>query len=88
MLKKLVVIVAATANLAACAPTLAEQPATASAADQPTCESQPANASGAWVIEGFGGKGDPQLMMTEQRPIVRCARGLPVARTATLAPLQ
>ncbi len=88
MWKKLIVIVAVATNLAACAPTLTEQPATASTVDQPTCESQPAAVSGAWVIEGFGGKGDPQLMVTEQRPIVRCAQGLPVARTATLAPLR
>ncbi|RLB59885.1 MAG: hypothetical protein DRI90_14865 [Deltaproteobacteria bacterium] len=89
MWKTLIVMLAAATNLAACAPTLSEQPATASAADtMATCPSQSTNLPGAWVIEGFGGKGDPQLMITEQQPIVRCAQGLPVARTATLAPLQ
>lgn len=89
MWKKLIVIAAAASNLVACAPTanLSAQPATARAADPPTCQSQPAAVPGAYVVEGFGGKGDPQLMISEQRPIVRCERGTPAAHGATLGPL-
>jgi len=89
MWKKIAVVAAIASNLVACAPTasLSEQPATASAVDPPTCQSEPAAVPGAYVVEGFGGKGDPQLMVTELRPIVRCDRGLPAARAATLAPI-
>ncbi len=89
MWNKLIVITAVAANLVACAPTasLSERPATASIVELPTCEIQPAAVPGAYVVEGFGGKGDPQLMISEQRPIVRCERGAPTAHGTTLAPI-
>jgi hypothetical protein len=40
----------------------------------------------AMVIEGFGGKGDPQLIVTERQPASRCVEASPQSRTATLAP--
>jgi hypothetical protein len=78
------VIVAATSCVAGCA--TSSQPSQAAAAPTVACDAPVRVSRAAWTIEGFGGKGDPQLMMTKRQPVRACTTPGGSARgRATLA---
>jgi hypothetical protein len=87
MLKKLAIVVIAASALAGCATSNAQTAMLSDAVLDTSPDCAPARVAGesAYVVEGFGGKGDNQLMVTELRPMSRCTQGGPTAR-ATLSP--
>jgi len=89
---KLLLIAAVAASLAACAPAASRPALTASRAAPSTgCSALPRareHSGGAWLVEGFGGRGETQLIVSERRPTLRCALPTGAATRATLAALR
>ena len=87
MLKKLATVIIAASALAGCT-NANSQTAKLSidALEVPAdCTPSPVAGQSAYVVEGFGGKGDTQLMVTEVRAMSRCTQSGPSTH-ATLAP--
>jgi hypothetical protein len=77
------------ALLGGCAPRVATPSGTSALLEHepPACEPAPVPGRSALVVEGFGGKNEEQLIVTERQLMTRCLRGAP-ARTATLGPVE
>lgn len=91
MQTKLLIAVAAIASLAACAPRAAAPVLASRAPSWGGCQSGAATVEqdgSAVLVEGFGGRGESQLIVTERQARLLCA--LPTAATGggTLAPVR
>ncbi len=91
MLRRPLILVAFASSLVTgCAASTSPPVAPATAAAAPVvCGAPMPVAAPAYTLEGFGGPGDTQLMMTARQPVRRCApRDGTLSSTATLGPQQ
>lgn len=86
MIRKLVLFASSTVLMIGCAAPAAQTATRArSGASPAACGAPLPVARGAWTVEGFGGRGDTQLMMTARQPTRQCVPGPGASRpNATL----
>lgn len=89
MIRKLVVFASSTFVMIGCASPAAQTATRApSAAPPAACGAPLPVAARAWTVEGFGGRGDTQLMMTARRPTRQCVPSAGASPNAMLGAQQ